>query len=274
MKIFSTTKPALYIKGRPQEDFLLFSKSYPIFAVADGVTLGVANEAEYPKKSGAFSVAKILCEKVIFEAKRKYKTFEKKDLAEIFKSANRTVYDYNLLNGRTGSTINYYDFDFFSATGAFSLIKNSKVYWWSLCDSGVKLFNKNGKKIFSSPDGWINFPKNWNEKKGDVKKISLRHKKYRNAQSPSGKLLGYGAATGEASAEDYLNYGELKLCKGDMIFLHTDGFENYFGIEDFINLFLKWPKDIQGHLDALIAKKSKEDIRKYGAEKSLIAILL
>lgn len=274
MRIFSTIKPALYLKGRPQEDFLLFSKSYPIFSVADGVTLEVVNEAEYPRKSGAFTVAKIMCEKLIFEAKRRYKTFGKRDLVEIFESANQAVRDCNLLSGRTKSSINYYDFDFFSATGAFSLVKNNVLYWWSLCDSGIKLFNRNGKKIFSSPDGWINFPKNWSEKKGEVKKILARHKKYRNAVSESGNLLGYGVATGEASAADYLNYGELKLCKGDIIFLHTDGFENYFDNKEFIDLFLGWPKDIQGRLEALIAKKCKEDIKKYGAEKSLIAILL
>jgi len=272
MKLFFTTKQHHSLTSHPQEDFLYLSNKYPIFAVADGVTLNVAANKNYPSKSSAFEAAKIFCQAVVSEAEGRYQVFKEKDLKEIFELGNGAVRQYNISQGRTKKTVNYYDVDLFSATTAFLLIKNKKLFWFSLCDSGVKLFSKKGKEMFSSPDGWDYFPKNWKEGKNERKKIIERHRDYRNAVSGTGKLTGYGVVDGEDSAESYLNFGVLNIKHGDLIFAYTDGFENYFNFKKFIELFKLWKGDLAFRLSAIISKKSEQNPKKYGKEKTLIAV--
>jgi serine/threonine protein phosphatase PrpC len=285
VKIFSILQPAL-VKTHPQEDYFVMSKKYPIFVVADGVSLNFDNKKDYPKHSGAGEAAKIFCETVLAEAEKKFENFEEKDLKEIFEVGSKAVLEYNDSRGRTKDTINYFDIDLFSATTSFLLIKNlprgkagNKAFWWSLCDAGVILCDKEGKQKFISPNGWINFPKDWNEKRSDKEKIIIRHRDYRNAVGVNGKLTGYGVVDGEKSAKLYLNTGAMEINAGDLIFVYTDGFENYFELPGFIDIFKSWPaslrdepEDLQSRLEALILEKSKTEPKKYGAEKTLLAI--
>lgn len=276
MKIFSIIKPASFFNSHPQEDYFIMSKKHPIFVVADGVSLNFDNDSDYPSCSGAEDVAKIFCEVVMSEAEKRYKSFKKEDLKEIFEIGNKAVLEYNISHGRTKDTINYWDFDLFSATTAFLLIKDSKAYWWSLCDSGMALFNNKGKKMFFSPDGWIIWkkflPKNW-DNMPKKEKTKMQHKDYRNALNKKGETIGYGVVTGEDAAKIYLNTGVLDINAGDLFFLYTDGFENYFKLKEFVDLFKLWPDDMEGNLADIISKKSKINPKKYGLEKTLIAIV-
>ncbi|MCX6724455.1 MAG: protein phosphatase 2C domain-containing protein [Candidatus Staskawiczbacteria bacterium] len=280
MKVFSILKLASFPDPRPQEDYFCISKKYPIFIVADGVSLQTKDGESYPKQSGAGMVARVFCELAMKEAEKRYETFTKEDLKDIFELSNKAVLEYNISCGITKNTVNYWDEDFFSATVAFLLIKEKKVYWFSLCDSGLVVFNSKVEKIFNSPDGWAIFkkhsPKNWENMQEKEKMRMLREemlrKKYRNVVSEKGELVGYGVADGEESAKLYLNTGMLNMNTGDLLFLHTDGFENYFSIKEFINIFKLWPKDIKSKLEGLISEKSEEDLSKYGLEKTLIAI--
>lgn len=272
MKIFSITKLHQFLANHPQEDFFIISNKYPIFIVADGVTLNFDNEKDYPKESGAFEAAKIFCQAAISEAEKRYDNFEEKDLKEVFEHGNYAVLEYNIFQNRTKNTINHFDIDFFSTTASFVLIKNKKVYWWSLCDAGLALFNKKGDKLFKSPDGWQHFPKDWKEGKNNKEKIITRHRDYRNTIGEDGKLSGYGVADGEETAVYYLNSGVLDVKKGDIVFVYTDGFENYISLPIFIELFKVWPEDLDDWLNRIISEKSKEDLHKFGAEKTLIAI--
>jgi len=274
MKIFSKVKLHESLRGHPQEDFLFLSKKYPIFVVADGVTLNIKEGEEYPRKSGAFKAAKIFCETVITEAEKRYENFKKSDLPEIFEAGNRAVRDYNISCDRSENTINYYDIDLFSATASFVLIKDSKVFWFSLCDSYMAVYGKSGKQKFVSPDGWLYFPKNWEEGANTKEKIVIRHRDYRNAIDRGGRPSGYGVVSGQERARNYLNRGALDVGEGDLVFLYTDGFENYFETKEFIELFRAWPENLGKKIDEIISKKSKEDLKKFGAEKTLIAIAI
>lgn len=279
MKIFSILKPGSVLNPHPQEDFFVISKKYPIFVVADGVSLK-SDSNDYPKASGAGEAAKILCDTLMAEAKKRYENFSTKDLAEIFEIGNTAVKKYNNKCGRTGPesghpTINYFDFDLFSATTAFLLLREGKAFWFSLCDSGVAVFDKNGKQLLFPPDGWEicrkNLPENWN-KLNKKDRIIIRHKNYRNAVNIAGEPIGYGVANGEENAKLYLKTGEFDLNGGDVALVYTDGFENYFELPEFVKLFSTWPKDLKKQLEDLIDKKSAEDHSKYGREKTLIAI--
>ena len=279
MKIFSVLKPSLFKNFHPQEDFFGISKKHPIFVVADGVALNFDDEKDYPKHSGAGEVAKIFCETVIFEAEKRYKNFKEQDLKDIFKVGNKAVLEYNNSQGRTKDSINYWDFDLFSATTAFVLIKgpkgHPKAYWWTLCDSGVALYGKKGSRLFISPDVWTVLDKfildNFSNITGK-ERTKMLHRDYRNAVGKKGELTGYGVVDGEETAKFYLNIGTLDINAGDFILLFTDGFENYLKLKEFTGLFLKWPENLENQLENIISKKSKLEPKKYGQEKTLIAI--
>lgn len=275
MKIFSVIKPSLFKNSRPQEDYFIVSKKHPIFVVADGVSLKFDEDSSYPKNSGAAEVAKIFCEVVMLQAGKRYDNFKQSDLMEIFNLANKAVAEYNISQGLTKDAINYWDVDLFSATTSFVLIKDNKAYWWSLCDSGVAWFNDNAKKSFFSPPGWDifkkNLPDNWKDMTKKEKTV-MQHHTYRNAVNEKGELTGYGVADGEDDAKLYLNAGVLNINAGNLVFLYTDGFENYFSVKEFINLFKLWPEDIGAQLENIIEEKSKAELPKYGQEKTLIAI--
>lgn len=273
MKTFSIYKQGSNQNPHPKEDYFLISKKYPIFVVADGVSLNFELGQEYSKKSGAGEASKIFCDVVITEAYKRYENFEEKDLEEIFELGNKAVLEYNVSQKRIGPesghpTINYFDIDLFSATTAFLLIKEGKAYWWTLCDAGLRAFGANGQK-FLSPGGWVNFPKIWDEGKDEKEKIIIRHRDYRNVVK-NGKLAGYGVVTGEKNAVKYLNKGVIKDC--DTFLLYTDGFENYFAFEEFMNIFKAWPQDMKKQIENFVAEKSKVDPGKYGREKTLIAV--
>lgn len=138
--------------SRPQEDFLLASTTPPIFVVSDGVTLNVARLIErnikYPNPSPAGDVSRIFCESVIKYGTEKYSTFTQDDMADIFIRANKEVRKYNDKLGKTdivGNNTGYY-----SATGAFIIVKNNKAYWNSICDSFVAHFDKEMNLKFMS----------------------------------------------------------------------------------------------------------------------------
>lgn len=259
----------------PQEDYFLASRKYPIFAVADGVTLELDKMGRYPDPSGAGEVARIFCEVAVKEAEKVYSRFGKSDLRKVFARANLAVAKYNRSQDRAKAKLNYWDFDLFAATMALAVVKDKLVYWASLCDSFVMCFDKAGRQKFKSPDCWPtlrqNLPQNWlAAPEGKRKKIIRRV--YRNGTNKKGELIGYGVVTGEKAAARYLNLGRLAVERGDVVFVLTDGFENHMNLPQFVELFNKWPKDLSKKVKTFIARKSLNDPQAFGKEKTLIAI--
>lgn len=259
----------------PQEDYLLESRKYPIFAVADGVTLELDKKGSYPNPSGAGEVARIFCEVAVKEAEKVYNHFGESDLRKVFARANLAVAKYNRSQGWAKGKLNYWDFDLFAATAAWAVVKDKLVYWASLCDSYVMHFDRRGQQKFKSPDCWPtlrqNLPKNWLERSEAERKKIIR-RDYRNGISKKDELIGYGVVTGEKTAERYLNFGRLVFEKGDVVFVLTDGFENYMSLPQFIELFNKWPRDLNKKVKSFVARKSLNDPQAFGKEKTLIAI--
>jgi hypothetical protein len=268
------------IKGQshPQEDFLLVSEKYPIFVVADGVTLiqYLIEKREYPVPSPAGEIAHVFCEALVKAAKAKYVTFQESDTQEISRIANEAAGEYNREQGRTKETVDYWDNDFYAATAAFAVVKDHVVYWGSIGDSYVIHLTNKGELILKSPGLTDRAEVGEPKFTGDVsdRKESVRHvwSKVRNGVNADGKLNGYGVVTGEESANRYLNFGSFKAGEGDIVAVLTDGFENYFQLPEFINLLNKWPDDLESRLREFIAAKEKEDPAKFGYERSLIAI--
>lgn len=263
----------------PQEDFSLSSEKFTIAITADGVTLKTPPDTDYPSHSGAGDVAKIFCEAVLAEAEAIYEQFSLHNLVDLFLAGSRKVATYNKTHHRTKELLNYWGIDFFAATTSFALIKNNKMYWWSLCDAGVALLNSRGDITFHSPPCW---PKE-NRRQYLDKEVArlgldvtqrdiLIRKKYRNGLGPHGELIGYGVVTGEETAALYLRTGCLDISRGDTALIFTDGFEEYVPLDQFRSLVIARTESTNTNLRNLSENLAIQNPTLYGHERSLIAI--
>ncbi len=292
MKIFSTYQPMskeyfeLWTKrldvftpnhkGQPREDYHLASEKYSIFVVADGVTLKRDKDGNYPSESGAGVAAKIFCETVMHEAEKIYDIFTEKDLKELFSKGNSAVGEYNRSQGRIKENIDYREFDFFAVTASFLLIKEEIGYWWSIHDSGISFCDSSVNELFRSPELWsvkekeLIRPQDMTETEWN----KFKKRTYRNKVGIDGDLIGYGVATGEIEAENYLNIGSMELKDRYLVFLFTDGFVNYISLDGFKSMFTDWGTDLEQKVVSFSEMKIEEDCALYGQERSIIAVRL
>lgn len=265
-------------ESHPQEDFLLVSEKYPIFVVADGVTLiqFIIEKKEYPNPSPAGDIARVFCNELMKATEARYESFKDSDIKEVFKIANKAVGQYNRERGRTKETVDYWGNDFYAATAAFVVIKDNAVYWGSICDSFITHFSTNSTMLFISPDCNVKAeaeaPKFIGDKNDTKAKSKYIWSTKRNGIDDAGKLIGYGVVTGEEATNRYLNFGSFEAKKDNLIAIFTDGFENYVRLPEFISLFTKWPDDIELRLKEFTATKAKDNPDKFGRERSLIII--
>jgi len=261
----------------PQEDYLLISKRYPIFIVADGVTLEANQEGLYPNPSGAGEIARIFSEGALAEAERLYDTFSDDTMLEVFQCGNRAGGEYNRAQGKSKETSNFFDFDMFAATAAIVIAKGANVYWGTMCDSFVAQFGNDGRRVFRSPECWSapritkHTEKEWSAFSEKEQRQELR-RVYRNGVDGEGNPIGYGVITGEEEAMKYVRCGLLDAHNRDLFLIYTDGFEHYIDLPEFIELFSTWPDDLQSRVKAFTHDKSEEDIPRFGRERSLIAV--
>jgi hypothetical protein len=253
-------KVAPVYEHHPREDYHLISNKYPIYVVADGVTLKRDTQGNYPVPSGAFELAKKFCGAVIEEAEKRYSGFTVQDLKEVFNAGNKVAREFNESQGRTKDTVDYREFDLFAVTTAFVLIKDMKMYWWSLGDSGITICDKKGEHVFQSPEAWPT----------EVEQIAATG----NAEltdTENGDRGGYGVVTGENAASVYLNDGSMEFKENSTVFIYTDGYEDYIRIPEFISRFLVWDSDLESQVRKSEIEKNTENI-KYGRERTLIVV--
>ncbi len=224
----------------PQEDYLIASNELPIFVVSDGVTLNfkklIEYKREYPNPSPAGEVAKIFCEAVQENAKNNYLNFNFEKIIEVFQSANLAVSDYNSKIGKSEVCGN--PTGFYSATGAFTVIKENKAYWASICDAFFAHFDKNMNLKFMS----------------------------------TGTCSPYAVINGEERMAQHIERGVVDLQEGDKIFVFTDGFEHYVKNIEFLMLFKDWTEGLRERVEAFSRMMNLENPEYYGHERSLIVI--
>ena len=227
-----------------QEDSMVQSNKSPIFAVADGVTLIVKPGNRYPCPSGAGRIAKIICSSLINNSEKEYHEFNLKGIQRSFYSANKEAGKYNQKRGRTKKTINYLDRDYFCATAALMVIKEKKLFYGVIGDSRVMVWDQSGQMKFKSVDQVAPIEKAVaamvKNPQPQEKKVA-QHKYFRNKVASNGALSGYGVINGEKEALQYVESGVIDTEKGDRVFIYTDGFEPYFELAEFNDLFRKWP---------------------------------
>jgi hypothetical protein len=262
----------------PREDFFAVSEKYPIFIVADGVTLiqYVIEGKKYPNPSPAGDIAKIFCEKALIEAEKRFENFLEIDIVEVFRAGNSAVGEYNRQNGRTKETDDFWDNDLFAATAAVAVIKDNKLFWGTLCDSYVMQFDENGELKFRSPDCHTKKQADPEEKYSgdkDDRKVAAKYfwRVKRNRINSNSERVGYGVVTGEPEALNYLSSGTLDVEAGDLVSVLTDGFEPYMKMSDFLSLFKNWSEDLEMQIKNFTEIKSTENQKVFGHERTLIA---
>lgn len=265
------------VKDMPQEDYLLVSKRFPIFAVADGVSLEFSPDGSYPRPSPAGDVSRITCEELVSHAESRYEDFTESDLRRMFESASTAVGEYNSRHGRRKETSDFWYHDLFAATVAFAVCKEKVFYWGSICDSYVFHVRADGTRVLKSPECWParseNLPSNW-ETIPIVERRKTLRRTYRNGLGRRGERIGYGVLTGEKAAATYLNTGSFAVSHDDLVVLCTDGFEQYLELPEFIALLRMPPENRGEKIRKLSEKKIKENRSAFGHERSLIAVIV
>lgn len=269
-KIFSATYPAQN-PSHPIEDRLLISDKYPIYAVADGVTLALKDKEYYPDPSPVAEVAEIFCKTAVEESEQIYNDLTSDGILKVFKEANTKLGEYNKKHAHKSP-----DQDLFHTTASLAVVKENRVYWGNVGDSEINLFSRDKRRLFQTPrmqKGYTNHPPE-REKMAVHEKMKLDRALGRNKISQDGYLLGYGVLTGESAALNYVDYGAVAYAKENLLFVITDGFTPYLELPKFINLFLEWPKDIEKVVRGFTQEMANKNPELFGKERSIIVVKL
>jgi hypothetical protein len=229
-------------EGHPKEDYHIASNDPLVFVVSDGVTLNferlIETDRKYPNPSPAGIVAEIFCKAVIAKGSEKFSDISSKCAEDIFRYANTEVGKYNQKVGK--SDISGNPTEYYSATGAFTIVKDRRAYWVSICDAFVAHFSSNMRMKFMS----------------------------------TGYCSPYAVINGEERMADHIENGVFDLEKGDRVFVFTDGFEYYVKDQDFLSLFIEWDDTLEKRIVDFSRKKNELNSDKYGHERSLIAVCI
>ncbi len=284
MKTFSILLQNHQYKSLPQEDHFKITKN--IFSVADGITRDPETSIywkdksreelikDYPQKSGAYLAAKFFCSS--FNKYLSNKEINQKNLRSAFIFANNQIKN---LNKRYIPVPDYLVNDFYACVASGGVIKDGFLYWGAITDCGIIVYDKKGKTKFQTPDYMEPFAKYISKHKGywnDPKRRVFIRSIFRNnsKQIKNGKLVSYGALTGEKQAEFFMHFGKVRLEKDDVIIFHTDGFTPIINNENFQTILSKDFMGIKSKISSLTSKLISQDIEKYGKEKTLVAIKL
>jgi len=259
---------------KPNEDFYLFSRQYPIFVIADGVTQSCFKSGGYAFPAGAKAAAEIFCYSILEFLEKNFQTEHSKILIEkAFDLANLRIKGLNQAEGIT-EKLDYAVYDYFDTVGVVGLIFGSNLYYGYVGDCGLMILNKENKILFQTKDmvaPALRQAKKFYKKKWDTftkrKKLLILHKEFRN--NPSG--IGYGSFSGEEWVKKYYTIGNFPLKKEDFVIFYSDGFVPYLKFKEFLKLLRRRNKK---NLEKFIYKKADRNYQKFGTDRTLIAIEL
>ena len=272
---FDNTLTEKYDKNFPREDQFFANKEVAV--VADGITtdpVGINFDkaaksfqeavVHYPRPSGAMLAAK--------EVTNTFQKNFKGNLKETMILANENI---QKLNEKYILKCDYLQNDYYGTVASAAFIKDHILYYSYICDCGIIVYDKNGKKIFQTEDElekitrpFLNtIPYPWTDDRSRI----ITRRDYRNnlMMVHDGKCVSYGALTGEKSAESFIREGTFPLHDDDTVIVYSDGFFNFLDIPEFISLIL--------HFDSLtfekfVNQKALENYSLYGKEKTLIIL--
>ena len=130
----------------------------------------------------------------------------------------------------------------------------------------MKPFEEYEKKNLQKPD--FNF--------AQPKYRKIIRSEYRNNAKKivNNKCVSYGALTGEKEANKFMNFGEIRLNKGDLIVFYSDGFEYTVQHRKFFKIIYQKNESLADqHFIPYTLSLAKQEYYKFGRERTLIAIL-
>lgn len=259
----------------PVEDQYYASDNEAI--VADGITRDPTNILDlstcsfselldkYPRPSGAELAAK----RVVDTFKNSTGTLKGR-LIECNKAVKK-------LNDKYINVCDYLQNDYYGAVASCIKIENNILNYAFICDSGIIVYDSLGnikfqtedeKELYSDP--YINDEIKKSKIPWSNPNMRVRvRKNYRNNLNNiiNGKIVSYGALTGEISANQFIRQGTLNLKTGDIIALYSDGFAKFLHESDFIYHILDFRSN---EFEEYVNMKSNEDYNKYGSEKTIV----
>ncbi|OGZ78847.1 MAG: hypothetical protein A2528_00385 [Candidatus Staskawiczbacteria bacterium RIFOXYD2_FULL_37_9] len=265
MKLFyATYGDFIKFDEKPNEDFYLFSKKFPIFAVADGVTQSHFKNGKYAFPNGAKESAEIFCKSAV-------KFLEKNlDLEKAFNFANGKIKELNIKYG-IDEKLNYVEYDWLDTVGVVGYILKNKLFYGYTGDCGLIIFDKNNKKKFQTKDmvapalkKFKGMYKDW-ENLSKEKRALIIHRDFRN--NPNKK--GYGSFSGEEGVKNYYKFGNIKLNKNDLVIFYTDGFFELLKDKGFVKILREGDKK---KLNSVVLQKAEENDQKFGADRTFISV--
>ena len=234
MKYFSLVLPRRQYEWH-EEDSFLASKTLPILAVADGVTLSDYTGLIAP--FGPKIIADIFCQESVKYVEKHFEELSGQTLLSSYLAANQEVRKYNDSQGKIYSTV-----------AALVAIKNRKVFGSRLTDCGFALIRK-GELVFKTPEFWT-----W------LKKSDRQ---------------GYGIINGQIDPTPYVDVYELEAEPGDLLLVFSDGFENHFSVPEFVGLFEGSDLEIlETKIREIDRELAGSDEEKYGHERTLVVAAL
>jgi len=292
MKIFGSTYTDLIkFNRKPNEDFLLISEKYPIFALADGVTQSRFEDGKYAYPAGARVAAQIFCQSVVEYLEKNFRPTEK-IIEKAFDFANERIWELNKNEGII-EKMDYVVYDYFDTVGVAGFLANpvrnsinrgitkylaSKIsnganntlFYGYVGDCGLAVFAQNNKLKFQTKDRVEPAVKkakgeykNWRELSQN-ERTKIMHQYFRN--QPLG--FGYGSFTGEPGVKKYYQINSLVLNPGELIVFYSDGFVEYLKLPEFIEILRREDKKA---LDDFTFNKAKENYGKFGTDRTLIS---
>jgi len=191
-------------------------------------------------------------------------------ITDAFSFANRKI---QRLNQKNNPKPDYLEHDFWSCVASGGMIKERQLHWGYICDCGVCIFDKNGKLKFRTEndkdeaDKLLHFRgKDWRNPKWRAQ----RRKEYRNnpEKKVRGKIVSYGALTGEERALSFFKKGKQKLNSGDRVLFYSDGMERIIFSREFQKILVtkNWD-DVEDECRRIHQQKE-------GAEATLVGIMI
>ncbi|MGA2417892.1 MAG: protein phosphatase 2C domain-containing protein [Candidatus Staskawiczbacteria bacterium] len=274
IKYFSATYgEAIKFDKKPNEDFYLVSKEFPIFAVADGVTRSHFQDGRYSFPEGARKSAQIFCKSVIEYLEANFEKDEEifDKIKQAFDFANKKIKELNIEYG-IDKKLNYVEYDWLDTVGIAGIILKDKLYYGYVGDCGLIIFDKDDKKKFKTADMVMPPVTKFRDTHKNWKNYSLNKRKYlirtelRN--NPNGQ--GYGTFSGEEGVKNYYVFGSKTLNHQDMAVFYSDGLAKYLENKKFVNILREGDKK---GLNKFMFWKIIKNIFEYGSDRTFISLI-
>lgn len=177
------------------------------------------------------------------------------------------------LNKKRNPNPDYLINDFWACVAAGAVIDAGKLKWATIGDSQIAVFSQKGELKFVSPDGLKKFSNYVSKHPGywrDPERRKFIRSQFRNNYNRSDSA-GYGALTGEKSAEKFIVSGLYGLETSDLVVIFTDGFAKLL-LKDGVFKYLKKLFSDKEIFLLYAQKFGENDYKNFGHERTLIVI--